>query len=474
MQFTLLKKKNANPLDGPKRFPVLHLVAAGTVAGIVGVTALLPDDSPPDGVAASATSTSALPVTSAQLPLTKTDPIAALAQKIEIPATQAIEQQKQLEDANWIKLKVGKGDTISGMFQKAGLPARTAIAVANAAKAREGGKAFNRIYPGESLQFLIEDNKLAKARHIHNRLKSTEITRTDGGYQLEKLERKPDIELRYAEAVINNSMFLAGARAGLSNRTIMSMASIFGWDIDFAMDIKKGDRFNVLYEEKYLDGEKMGVGEIVAAEFTSRGKTFTALRYTDQDGSTSYYTPDGRSMRKAFLRTPVDFARISSRFNLKRKHPVLNRIRAHKGVDYAAATGTPIKAAGDGKIIFRGRKGGYGKVVILQHGNGIRTLYAHMNNFRRNQKKGGKVKQGQVIGYIGTTGMSTGPHLHYEFQVNGVHRNPLKVKLPDAAPIAKAERKRFAEFASIVLTQLRGQNGVQLAQVDKKTETLTQ
>lgn len=476
MSFTLLKKKNANPLDRPKRFPVLHLIAAGTVASAIGIAALIPSDSDTsstDTVTPSLPKTAAAEIVPPQPPLTRTDPIAELAQRIEIPPPVS-EQQKQIEEADWIKLKVGKGDTISGMFKKAGLPARTAITVANSAKKNDGGKAFNRIYPGESLQFLIQDGKLAKARHIHNRLKSTEITRIEGGYELEKIERKPDIELRYAEAVISDSMFLAGARAGLSNRTIMSMASIFGWDIDFAMDIKKGDRFNVLYEEKYLDGKKIGIGEIVAAEFTNRGQTFTALRYTDGEGDTSYYTPDGRSMRKAFLRTPVDFARISSRFNLNRKHPVLNRIRAHKGVDYAAPTGTPIRASGDGKIIHRGRKGGYGNVVILQHGNGIRTLYAHMNGFKRGQKKGGKVKQGQIIGYVGSTGMSTGPHLHYEFQVNGVHRNPLKVKLPDAAPIAKAERQRFAEFASIVLTQLRGQNGIQLASVSKETDTLTQ
>ena len=479
MSFTLLKSKASGALDQPKRFPVIHLAAAGIVASLVGVVALLPSEPTPEKKPETVKIPLPTPkadkseTTALQPPLKKTDPIADLANKVEIQSSEQIAEAKA-EEERWIKLKVGKGDTISGLFQKAGLPARTAIAVANAAKSNSGGKAFNRIYPGETLQFLVEDNKLAKAKHIHNRLQSTLITRTDSGFSLEKLERKPDIELRYAEATINNSMFLAGERAGLSNRTIMSLASIFGWDIDFAMDIKKGDRFNVLYEEKYLDGKRIGVGEIVAAEFTNRGRTFTALRYTDSAGDTSYYTPDGHSMRKAFLRTPVDFARISSRFNLNRKHPVLNRIRAHKGVDYAASRGTPIKAAGDGKIIHRGRKGGYGNVVILQHGNGIRTLYAHMHGFKRGQKRGGKVKQGQIIGYVGSTGMSTGPHLHYEFQVNGVHRNPLKVKLPNAAPIQKKERQRFAEFASILLTQLRSQSGVQLARVEKETDTVTQ
>ena len=173
----------------------------------------------------------------------------------------------------------------------------------------------------------------------------------------------------------------------------------------------------------------------MAAEFTNQAKTFQAVRYTNPAGETEYFSPDGRNMKKTFLRTPVNFTRISSRFNPRRKHPILHTIRAHKGVDYAAPTGTPIKAAGNGKIVHRGTKGGYGKTVIIQHGNKYSTLYAHMNNYRKGQRVGSAVKQGDVIGYVGRTGSATGPHLHYEFHVYGKHKNPLKVTLPKADPL---------------------------------------
>ncbi|MEG2393296.1 MAG: peptidoglycan DD-metalloendopeptidase family protein, partial [Pseudomonas sp.] len=210
----------------------------------------------------------------------------------------------------------------------------------------------------------------------------------------------------------------------------MDMASVFGYDVDFAQDIRQGDEFDVIYEQKVVNGKAVGTGPILSARFTNRGKTYTAVRYTNKQGNSSYYTADGNSMRKAFIRTPVDFARISSKFSMGRKHPILNKIRAHKGVDYAAPRGTPIKAAGDGKVLLAGRRGGYGNTVIIQHGNTYRTLYGHMQGFAKGVKTGGSVKQGQVIGYIGTTGLSTGPHLHYEFQVNGVHVDPLGQKLP--------------------------------------------
>ena len=234
----------------------------------------------------------------------------------------------------------------------------------------------------------------------------------------------------------------------------MELANIFGYDIDFAREIRKGDHFELVYEEKQVDGEKVGTGEILAARFTNRGKEYQAVRYTNKQGITSYYLPNGQSMRKAFIRTPVDFARISSRFSMGRKHPILNKIRAHKGVDYAAPRGTPIKAAGAGKVILAGRKGGYGNTVIIQHGGTYRTLYAHMNGFARGVRNGVAVKQGQVIGYIGTTGLSTGPHLHYEFLVNGVHRDPLSIKLPMADPIAANEKQRFLQQTQPLFAQL--------------------
>ena len=234
----------------------------------------------------------------------------------------------------------------------------------------------------------------------------------------------------------------------------MELAGIFGWDIDFALDIRQGDSFAVIYEEVFLDGEKVRDGDIIAATFSNRGESYQAIRYTDASNHTDYYSPDGHSMRKAFLRTPVEFSRISSRFSLGRKHPILNTIRAHKGVDYAAPRGTPIKATGDGKVIYRGVKGGYGNVVIIQHGSSYSTLYGHMSRFARGVHSGSHVKQGQIIGYVGSSGLATGPHLHYEFRINGVHRNPLTVKLPDAQPLPKQYMADFQMHANQLVASL--------------------
>jgi len=223
----------------------------------------------------------------------------------------------------------------------------------------------------------------------------------------------------------------------------MQLVSIYGWDIDFALDIREGDSFTVIYEEQYKDGVKVADGPIIAAEFINRNTPLRAVRYEHEDGRTDYYADNGDAMRKAFLRTPVNFTRISSRFNLKRKHPILNKIRAHKGVDYAAQTGTHIKATGDGTVAYAGKKGGYGRTIILKHGGKYSTVYAHLYRYARGIRTGKRVKQGQIIGYVGRSGLATGSHLHYEFRVNGVHRNPLTIKLPKVESI---DKEAFPEF----------------------------
>lgn len=257
-----------------------------------------------------------------------------------------------------------------------------------------------------------------------------------------------------AHVTIETSLFLDGLDAGLSKELIMQLTDIFAWDIDFATNLRNGDYFTVVYEKKIVNGKETDTDEIIAAQFTNQGSTYTAVRYIDEAGNTSYYTPDGQSMQKAFLSTPVDFARISSHFDLKRKHPILNRIRAHKGVDYAARTGTPVKTTGDGEVIFCGRKGGYGQVVIIKHGDRYETLYAHLSNFKRGLQVGNHVKQGDVIGYVGQTGLATGPHLHYEFHVDGVYRNPETVKLPNSLPISKNLLADFKSQTQPFLAQL--------------------
>jgi murein DD-endopeptidase MepM/ murein hydrolase activator NlpD len=269
------------------------------------------------------------------------------------------------------------------------------------------------------------------------------IIKRDGNQFLSSIvEREYEHRTNFKMGVIDSSLFLAAQDVGLSVNLTMELANIFGWDIDFALDIREGDKFTVIYDELFLDGEKVRDGDILAAEFINNKTAYRAVRYVDGEGRVGYYTPDGHNMRKAFLRTPVDFTRISSRFGY-RHHPVLNRMRIHKGVDYAAPRSTPIKSTGDGKIVFKGNKGGYGKTLIIQHGSGYQTLYAHMNGFRRGLKVGSYVRQGQIIGYVGSSGLATGPHLHYEFRINGVHRNPLTIKFPDAEPIKSKYKSDF-------------------------------
>jgi murein DD-endopeptidase MepM/ murein hydrolase activator NlpD len=313
---------------------------------------------------------------------------------------------------------------------------------------------LRRLRPKQTLHFQIADEQLQALKYQLSATKSFQIQREGDSFVSQLQEKAVDTRLTHASGEIESSLFMAGQQAGLSDNLIMELVNIFGWDVDFALDIRKGDSFSLLYEEEYLDGEKLRDGKILAAEFTNQGESYRAVLFTDPDGNSQYYSEDGKSMRKAFLRSPVDFRRISSKFQRERYHPVLGKKRPHKGVDYAAATGTPIKAAGDGKVIFRGKKGGYGNVVILQHGGRYTTLYGHMSKFRRGVVSGSRVKQGQIIGYVGMSGLATGPHLHYEFRVNGVHRNPLTVKFPDAAPIPAKYKSAFKQASQQILAQL--------------------
>ncbi|MBB2496699.1 peptidoglycan DD-metalloendopeptidase family protein [Aquipseudomonas ullengensis] len=356
---------------------------------------------------------------------------------------------------------VGNGDTLSTVFARVGLSATDLHEALNSSK---DAKQLSRLKIGQVLDFkLTPDGKLDNVRSKLSDLESIALSRTDKGYNFKRELVKPDMRTAYSHGVINSSLFLSAKRAGLSHDLTMDLANVFGYDIDFALDIREGDEFEVIYEEHVVNGKQVGNGDILAARFTNRGKTYTAVRYTSKQGVTSYYNADGNSMRKAFIRTPVDFARISSRFSMGRRHPILNKIRAHKGVDYAAPRGTPIKAAGDGKILLAGRRGGYGNAVIIQHGNSYRTLYGHMQGFAKGIRTGGMVKQGQIIGYIGTTGLSTGPHLHYEFQVNGKHVDPLSQKLPMADPIARNEKQRFMQLSQPLMARMDQEKATQLA-----------
>ena len=289
---------------------------------------------------------------------------------------------------------------------------------------------------------MIVDGKLSEMVYVINDTTSLHVLRSGNTFTASEVELELNKRIAYAAGKIESSLFIAAQEAGIPGSMTMELANIFNWDIDFVLDVKTGDRFSLVYEEFFYDGKKVKNGAILAAEFTNKGKVYRAVRYVDANGRAEYYTPEGKSMRKRFLRTPVDFKRISSKFG-KRFHPILNRMRAHKGVDYAAEYGTPIKAVGDGKVTFIGKKGGYGNTVEIQHAGRYSTVYAHMKTFKRGLRKGSRVEQGDTIGYVGSSGLATGPHLHYEFRVNGIHRNPLTVKFPDATPITAKYRTDF-------------------------------
>ena len=463
----------------PPLYPKSHLLAASGIAALLSLALLvfpssdveakkttlrLEVDTPADQLAQQQDAQAPIKAT----PDSTASPFAQVENDADTDApkeTASVEPEK-IEPAvekgpNHKEVVVSKGDTLSTLFTKVGLSAAT---VHEVLASNKEAKQFSQLKHGQLLQFeLTPDGQLKQLHSKISDLESISLAKTDKGYTFNREITKPNVRTAYAHGTINSSLSLSAQRAGLSHSMTMDMASIFGYDIDFAQDIRQGDEFDVIYEQKVVNGKTIGAGNIQSARFTNRGKTYSAIRYTSKQGNTNYYTAEGNSMRKAFIRTLVDFARISSLFSMGRKHPILNKIRAHQGVDYAAPRGTPIKATGDGKVILAGRKGGYGNTVILQHGDTYRTLYGHMQGFAKGVQTGSSVKQGQVIGYIGTTGLSTGPHLHYEFQVNGVHVDPLGQKLPMADPIAKAEKQRFLQQSQPLMARMDQEKATMLA-----------
>ena len=377
------------------------------------------------------------------------------AKTISLPAKPARkpEPQPQAPQApEWQILTVQAGDSLSSLLQPLGVGAGQVFALINS---DDKLQRLTKIRPGETLQVTVDnDNRLTQVQYHPSKVETLTARLRGGGWETRLSQREYQKQTRFAEADITDSLFLAGAAAGISDKLTMQLANLFAWDVDFVLDIRRGDRFRIIYEELYLDGEKVGEGDILMAEFWNQDRHLTAFRYETRSGDVEYLDIKGDSMRKEFIRTPVAFSRISSRFNLSRKHPVLNRIRAHKGIDYAAPSGTPIKAAGDGKVIFAGVKGGYGNVIILKHGQIYTTLYAHMRGFARGIRVGKRVKQSQTIGYVGASGLATGPHLHYEFRINGSHRNPLTVPLPKARGINDNERSEFLIAANRLKAQM--------------------
>ncbi|TQV85597.1 peptidoglycan DD-metalloendopeptidase family protein [Aliikangiella coralliicola] len=355
-----------------------------------------------------------------------------------------------IEKTSWKIESVRKGDNLSKIFKRIGLTPQQLHQVITL---DDNTKMLKKLRPGEAIAYQVNQQGQLLALKYAIDIQRTLYIESEDNKLASRIENK-SVEFRtaYASGTITGSLFAAGKSAGLTDTQVMQLANIFDWDIDFILDIREGDSFSMLYQEKFMEGEKIGNGEIIAAQFVNQGKKFTAVRYTDSKDQTNFYTPEGLSMRKAFLRAPLNFSYISSRFKPKRFHPILKRWKAHRGIDYRAPTGTPIRAAGDGKVIASSYSKYNGKYVFLQHGQGIVTKYLHMS--RRAVSKNKRVKQGQVIGYVGATGLAEAPHLHYEFVVNGVHRNPRTVKLPQAKPIAKSEKERFTTETAPWINQL--------------------
>lgn len=439
MQATRIQKK-ALWKTIVSHFPKGHVLAAiGLASGLIIVAAL-----PSENASASRQSHILTLPELTETPLEKLESVT-----VENSATPSLTIGPNLRI---VEETVRSGDNLSKIFARAGLSYGEMLELINSSDA---AKQLAMLYPGHKLIFqLNRDGKLQTLEYIKDRLHSQIFARAEDGFTDSLKVLEPDVQLAMRQATITNSLFLAGMKVHLDDRMIMALANIFGWDIDFALDIRKGDSFKILFEEAFLDGEKIGNGDILAAEFTNQGEIFRAVRYLDTNGERQYYTPTGESMRKAFLRAPLDFRRISSNFDPRRLHPIYKTVRPHRGTDYAAARGTPVWASGDGRVIESGYTPANGNYIVIQHGNNIQTKYLHL--YKRYVKKGARVRQQQRIGSVGSTGYATGPHLHYEFLISGVHRNPRTVlaKLPKAESVAKDELQRFYAQTQPLLAEL--------------------
>ena len=419
--------------------PRPHRIGLVTASAFVGLLILLPSEK----VEASRHTESLILETGKRYPLSMT-------------LTQSDVLIEQDDEPQWQTYTVKSGDTLAKIFKRAGLSPKDTYAVSHAG---EQAKTLVTLLPGDKLDLNVIDNQFAGLRYALSPTDTLYIEpQEDSDELLSRIDSKPvEVRHNFAQGEITSSFWNAGVAAGLTDNQIMHLAGIFGWDIDFAMEIRGGDTFNVVYEERYIDGEFVGYGDIVAAEFVNQGEKFAAIQHADGN----YYTPEGRSMRKSFLRAPINFKYVSSNFSKARFHPVQKRWKAHRGTDYVAAVGTPVMAAGDGKVIEASYNKYNGNYVFIQHGEKYTTKYLHFK--KKAVKKGDIVKQGQTIGYLGSTGLASGPHVHYEFLVDGVHRNPRTVDLPKALPIDPKQRDAFMQIAEQRLAQLGTSRRIMLA-----------
>ena len=348
---------------------------------------------------------------------------------------------------------VRKGDSLSVIFEDKQVPLNTAYKIFDFDK----NNLLSSIIPGDIMEFNYMGNDLLSIEIIKDDVNSI-LIKTEDEISIVNIKKEAQTITSFGFGEIRDSFYKSAKDVGIPDSIIMDFAYIFGWDIDFIFDVRKGDKFSVIYETEFSEGEKISSGDIVFAEFTNREKKYIAQRFFDDVQGKQYFNENGENVKKAFLRAPLDFAYISSHFNPNRMHPILHKIKAHNGVDYAAKRNTPVKASGDGVISFIGRQSGYGRTVEIKHGGNIKTLYAHLERFNTKLKVGSKVKQGEIIAFVGDSGQATGPHLHFEFWQGETRSDPVKVKLPSAKPVNNAQRNEFEDLLALNLNKLNEYN----------------
>ena len=363
---------------------------------------------------------------------------------------------QQASLASTIEVIVGRNDTLDAIFRRMALDPADLAAIRGLPGIRQS---LDFLKPGDAIKVTHRDGTVKELSRKVSETETLHVVRDDAGFAARMTENPVQTRVRTASATIDSSLFQAAESAQISETVALRLANVFAWDIDFVLDIRQGDHFTAVYQQIYQDGKYLRDGDVLAAEFVNNGKVYRAVRYVSESGAVGYYTPDGKPMRKAFLRAPVEFTRVSSVFNPHRLHPILNLIRGHMGTDYAAPIGTPVHAAGDGRVSFEGVRGGYGNAIVLSHSNEVSTLYGHMSRFARDIHVGSHVQQGTIIGYVGMTGLATGPHLHYEYLMKGVHMDPQTVKLPGADPLTADALFKFRAQTAGYLADLASPQG---------------
>jgi murein DD-endopeptidase MepM/ murein hydrolase activator NlpD len=393
---------------------------------------------------------------------TETVVLHRLVQDIRLPV--AVESAPEASARYWREERIQRGDTIGSLLARLQVTDPAAVAYLRGVR---HVRSLYQLVPGRTVRAVTtDDGELVELRYLQGDGTELIVQKRGGDFFARDQALSTERRLLMSSGEIHSSLFAATDAAGLSDGVAVQLADILSSEVDFHRDLRPGDRFAVVFEAFYSNGEFAYSGRILAAEFTNAGRTLRALYYQDPQGRGGYYTPEGKNMRKSFLRSPLEFSRISSGFSLSRFHPILNTWRAHRGVDYAAPTGTRVKATADGYVQFVGRQGGYGNLILLRHRNEYSTAYGHLSGYAKGLRVGQRVNQGDVIGYVGMTGLATGPHLHYEFRVNGVYQNPLKLVAPPGPPITAALKPAFQDSLRPLLEQLDLIRGTNLAAIN--------